>query len=137
MALARPWHIFLLPFPLLQTPKVGRPTRGVEELDTATSHALDSGCGVAHPPDVNCSPCVLLCLFPELTCKESPGIMPRGEEVKRPAQRGIHAVGTWSAGFQTTARIFAPTMLRSRPREGQRARGISKDPHRGPANDVP
>lgn len=41
MALARPWHCFLLAFPLLQAPSVGRPTRGVEELDTATSHALD------------------------------------------------------------------------------------------------
>ena len=29
--------VFLLAFPLLQAPRVGRPTRGVEELDTATS----------------------------------------------------------------------------------------------------
>lgn len=28
---------FLLAFPLLQAPRVGRPTRGVEELDTAMS----------------------------------------------------------------------------------------------------
>lgn len=38
-----------LPFPLLQASRVGRATRGVEELDTATSSALDSACGVAVP----------------------------------------------------------------------------------------
>jgi len=41
------WQSLLLAFPLLQALRVGRSTRGVEELDTATSHALDSHYGVA------------------------------------------------------------------------------------------
>ena len=51
---------------------------------------------------------MLLALFAGLTNKEFPGIMPRGEEMKRPSQRGIHAVGTWPAHIQTTARILHP-----------------------------
>ena len=56
-----------------------------------------------------------------LTCKGSPGSMPRGEEVEqmkqlaRPALRGIHVGGTSPVMLtQTTPRIFAPTVLRSR-----------------------
>jgi hypothetical protein len=126
------WHSLLLAFPLLQALKVGRSTRGVEELDTATSHALDSGYGVAYTW-CRLQP-MLLALLGGLTNKECPGIMPRGEEMKRPLQRGIHAVGTWPAHIQNNGPDLAPTALRSRPKVGQRAHEsmrISKDLHQG------
>jgi hypothetical protein len=77
VALARPWHIFLLAFPLPR--RRGWVARHVawRSLITATSHALDSGCGVAYTW-CRLQP-MLLALFAGLTNKERPGIMPRGE----------------------------------------------------------